>query len=85
LVEDNPPRGSPELFDRWPRLRVPAVKKTEKLHRVESVWGSFARSFTLPDNANADAVKCETKDGQLTVTIPKAAKAAAEPRQIKIE
>jgi HSP20 family protein len=33
--------------------------KTEKYHRVESFQGSFTRSFSLPENANADAIRCE--------------------------
>jgi HSP20 family protein len=60
-------------------------EKTEKMHRVESIWGSFSRSFTLPENANPDGVRCETKDGQLTVRVPKVAKAAVQARQIKVE
>lgn len=60
-------------------------EKTEKMHRVESFWGSFSRSFALPENANADAVRCETKDGLLTVRVPKVAKPASQARQIKVE
>ena len=45
--------------------------KNEKFHRTESFYGSFERRFSLPDNVNADAVHCESKDGILTVHIPK--------------
>lgn len=58
-------------------------EKTEKLHRVESFRGSFQRSFVLPENINADAIRCESKDGVLTVHIPKTEK--AQPKQIQIE
>jgi HSP20 family protein len=60
-------------------------EKTEKMHRVESYWGSFSRSFALPENVNADAVRCETKDGLLTVRVPKVVKATSQARQIKVE
>jgi len=59
--------------------------KNEKFHRVESFYGSFSRTFSLPENANADAVRCETRDGVLTVHIPKAEVTASKPKQIKIE
>lgn len=57
--------------------------KNEKFHRVESVYGSFSRSFGLPDNVKADAVKSEYKDGVLTVHIPKAEKEKA--KQISVQ
>jgi HSP20 family protein len=45
--------------------------KTEKFHRVESFYGSFERIFSLPENVSGDAIRCESKDGILTVHIPK--------------
>lgn len=60
--------------------------KSEKYHRIESFRGSFSRSFALPDNVNADAIRCESKDGVLTVHIPKMkAEAASQAKQIKVE
>jgi HSP20 family protein len=59
--------------------------KSEKYHRVESFHGTFARSFSLPDNVNADAIHCESKDGVLVVHIPKAQTAAPKAKQIKID
>lgn len=56
---------------------------TEKFHRVESFYGTFARSFGLPDNIKADAVRSEYKDGVLAVHIPKAEKEKA--KQIAIQ
>jgi HSP20 family protein len=57
--------------------------KNEKFHRIESVYGSFSRSFGLPDNVKAEAVKSEFKDGVLTVHIPKAEKEKA--KQISVQ
>src|SRR6185295_14730299 len=59
--------------------------KNERFHRVESFYGAFSRSFSLPENANADAIRCETKDGVLTVHIPKTQIVAAKSKQIKVE
>jgi len=59
--------------------------KTEKFHRVESFYGSFERSFSLPDNVNSDAIRCESKDGVLTVHIPKVEPHKAKPKQISVQ
>jgi HSP20 family protein len=52
---------------------------------MESFYGSFARSFSLPDNANADAIRCESKDGILTVHVPKMQSERQKVTQIKVE
>ncbi|HKZ74272.1 MAG TPA: Hsp20/alpha crystallin family protein [Steroidobacteraceae bacterium] len=59
--------------------------KSEKYHRIESFYGSFARRFSLPDNVKADAIRCESKDGVLTVHVPKAEPTKSKPTQIKVE
>lgn len=59
--------------------------KTEKYHRVETFYGSFERSFTLPDNVNADAIRCESKDGVLTVHIPKMEAQKSQAKQIIVQ
>jgi HSP20 family protein len=59
--------------------------KTERYHRIESFHGSFARSFSLPENVNADGIRCESKDGVLVVHIPKTKVESSKARQIKVE
>lgn len=59
--------------------------KNEKFHRVESFYGSFERSFSLPDNVNADTIKCESKDGILTVHIPKTETPKQTAKQITVQ
>ena len=59
--------------------------KNERFHRVESFYGTFERSFTVPDNVNADGIKCESKDGVLAVHIPKAEIAKQKPKQIAVQ
>ena len=57
--------------------------KDESYHRIERSYGSFARSFSLPNSINAEKVKAEFKDGLLTLTLPK--REEAKPRTIKID
>jgi len=57
----------------------------EKFHRVESFHGSFERRFSLPDNVNADTIRCESKDGILTVHIPKTETPKQKPKQIAVQ
>ena len=60
------------------------MEKTEKFHRVESFSGEFSRSFSLPDDTDAAGVRAESKDGVLTVHIPKHAVVRPAPLQIKV-
>jgi HSP20 family protein len=59
--------------------------KNEKFHRIESFYGTFERSFSLPENVNADAIRCESKDGILTCHIPKTETQQAKPKQISVQ
>lgn len=60
-------------------------EKNEKYHQIESFYGSFSRSFALPEDVNTDAIKCENKDGVLTVHLPKNETQKAEPKQIAVQ
>ncbi|MBM5811993.1 MAG: Hsp20/alpha crystallin family protein [Gammaproteobacteria bacterium] len=60
-------------------------EKEEKYHRVESIYGSFTRSFMLPDDVDAESVRCEDRDGVLTVHIPKVRAGRREPKLIRVE
>ena len=51
--------------------------------RVERAYGSFVRSFTLPQNVDPEKIKAKYKEGVLEVTIPK--REEAKPKQIKVE
>lgn len=50
--------------------------------RVERRYGSFSRSFSLPNTVNTESIKAEYKNGVLTVTLPK--REEAKPKQIKV-
>ena len=58
-------------------------EKTTKYHRVERSYGSFVRSFSLPDQVDENGVKAEYKDGMLNLRIPKSEK--AKPRAIEVK
>ena len=58
---------------------------SEKFHRMETVYGSFERSFSLPESAATDAIRCETKDGILTVHIPKKEVVKNNPIKITVQ
>ncbi len=60
-------------------------EKNEKFHRIENFYGNFERSFSLPDNVAADAVRCESKDGILTVHLPKSEMAKQKVKQITVQ
>lgn len=57
-------------------------EKGKKFHRVERSYGSFVRSFTLPDDADAGKVDAQFKEGLLKVHVSKSEK--ARPKQIEI-
>jgi len=47
-------------------------EKAKKYHRVERAYGSFERSFAVPDDADVKRITSDFKDGVLTVHLPKA-------------
>jgi HSP20 family protein len=51
-------------------------------HRIERLYGSFARSFTLPSRVAQDRVEAKFDNGVLMLTIPKVAE--ARPKKIEI-
>jgi HSP20 family protein len=57
-------------------------KDRGNVHRMESYYGSFSRSFTLPDSADRDHIKADFKNGVLTVTVPQ--KPEVKPREIPV-
>jgi HSP20 family protein len=57
--------------------------KGRKYHRVERAYGSFGRSFSLPDDASPAKVSAEFKDGMLTVHLVKDEK--AKPQQVEVK
>lgn len=63
--------------------KVEQEEKKKKYHRVERGYGTFMRSFTLPDDADFNKVNAEFKNGLLTVHVPKSEQ--AKPKQIEVK
>lgn len=69
-------------------LSISGERKSEKedkgktYHRVERAYGSFLRSFTLPEDADGPKIAAEYKDGVLTVHLPKSEK--PKPKAIEV-
>jgi len=57
--------------------------KRDKYHRVELSYGTFTRSFSLPGTIDAEKIKAESKNGVLTVLLPK--KPEAKPKSIQVK
>ncbi len=57
--------------------------REEQFHRIERVYGTFSRSFSLPQTVDASKVGAEYRNGVLTVRLP--LREDAKPRQIKVE
>ena len=57
-------------------------EKGKKFHRVERSYGSFVRSFTLPDYVDNTNVKAEFKEGILNLHLPKSER--AKPKAIEV-
>jgi HSP20 family protein len=56
--------------------------KKSNYHRVESYYGSFIRSFRLPETVDIDKINAEYKNGILTITLPQ--KPEVKPREIPV-
>lgn len=57
--------------------------KEEKYHRVERTYGAFTRSFSLPEDAVAERVSAECKDGVVTVHVGRSE--VQKPRSIEVK
>lgn len=76
------------------RITVKGEKKSEKdekgeedgrqFRRIERSSGAFYRSMSLPFEIDPDTVTADTKDGVLTVTVPKLPEAVTETKKIEI-
>jgi HSP20 family protein len=58
-------------------------EKEENFHRIERRYGSFYRSFTIPNTVNPESVKASYEAGILKLDLEK--RAEAKPKQIKVQ
>jgi HSP20 family protein len=59
-------------------------EKGKKYHRMERAYGSFMRSFTLPEGAAGDKTTAGFKGGVLKVHLPKSAEAKPKPIEVQV-
>ena len=59
--------------------------KEEDYYKVESRYGKFSRSFTLPEKVDVENIHAENEDGVLEVVIPKLKEEENKPRKIEIK
>ncbi|HXG46247.1 MAG TPA: Hsp20/alpha crystallin family protein [Methylomirabilota bacterium] len=64
--------------------RLEKDKKGRRYHRVERVYGSFTRSFVLPEAVDSKHVSAEFKDGALNVRLTKNPDAGPKSVEIKV-
>ena len=62
--------------------KIEKEEKEENYRRVERQYGSFTRTFTVPNTVDSEKVSATYDKGVLKVTLPK--KAVAKPKQIKV-
>ena len=60
-------------------------EKNKKIHRIERFFGSFSRSFTLPDNVDEKKIKASFKDGILNLQLPKSAGTKTKATEVKVQ
>ncbi len=58
-------------------------EKRDNYHRVELSYGTFTHSFSLPGTIDAEKIKAESRNGILTVLLPK--KPEAKPKSIQVK
>jgi HSP20 family protein len=63
--------------------RYEKTDESEQQHRVESFYGQFSRSFSLPSDVDANGIHAESKDGVLRVYLPKVE--AKQPKSIEVK
>lgn len=62
--------------------KIEREEKEENYRRVERQYGSFTRTFTLPQTVDTENVSASYDKGVLKISLPK--KAEAKPKQIKV-
>lgn len=62
--------------------KIEKDEKKDNFHKIERSYGSFCRSFNIPQNVKAENIKAQMKNGILKVSLPK--KEAAKSKSISI-
>jgi len=60
-------------------------QKDSSFYKVESLYGKFERSFSLPEDVDSDKIEAASKNGVLEIKIPKVVKVEKSPKKIEIK
>ena len=59
--------------------------KKEDYYKIESSYGKFMRTFSLPENVNTEQIDAKTEEGVLHITLPKIEKEQKEVKEIPVK
>ncbi len=59
--------------------------KKDDYYKIESSYGKFMRTFSLPENVDAENIDAKTEDGVLHITLPKIKKEEKEIKEIPVK
>jgi HSP20 family protein len=65
--------------------KVKEEHKEDNFYKVESVYGKFERSFSLPEDVDTNKIEATSKNGVLEIKIPKVQKVEKAPKKIEIK
>ena len=65
--------------------KVKEEHKDDSFYKIESVYGKFERSFSLPEDVNSDKIEAKHNNGVLEIKIPKVEKVEKTPKKIEIK
>ena len=65
--------------------KIEKEAKGDKVHRTERFYGLFERSFVLPEDVDVTAIRAESKDGVLTIHMPRVAVEKTRPVAITVQ
>ena len=65
--------------------KVKEEHKEDNFYKVESVYGKFERSFSLPEDVDSDKIEAKHNNGVLEIKIPKVEKVEKAPKKIEIK
>src|SRR5207245_7203434 len=65
--------------------RAEKEEKKRKFHRLERFFGTFERTFTVPEDADATKIRAEFRDGVLQVHLPKRPMPKPRPIEVKVQ
>src|SRR5882724_10228308 len=73
------------VADWSPEVDISKDDLKKKFHRIERCYGTFRRSFTLPEDADSTKVTAEFRDGVLKVHLPTTPVARSKAIQVKLQ